>query len=807
MIAYFSPLESAVLVAIGLATALISLQVVACFPLTIAYEFWKRSALRRISSSPFQSRVSVVVPAYNEEMTIRACIKSLLESSYTNLEIIVVNDGSTDGTEGAVKDLIDDVKVRYFEQPNAGKAAALNRGILAAAAEVIVFTDADSIFLPQTVSNMVRWFADPEIDAVCGNDTPLHTRSPLQKVLAVTSHIGTGFVRRALSLLGVLPIISGNLGAVRANVFRELGGFKQIWGEDLEFTFHLQKARKRVVFDADPIVLADCPSDLRALWRQRIRWIRSYLKVCAIHSDLFIPWRAFPFSLYLPLNYFALSVVPLLQIVSIPLIIHSTRAGVGVSEWIWGSLLYLGLLTFTVVALYSVLLDRDLKTLKHIPIAILLIVPLSFFYSFVVLSSIWKECMGRAELWEKIERMPNSKFAFKGDFSLVLMAFILLSAIGAIHLSQSAKPSEIIAAPALAGQTRQTLRVSKSESRNIAIATHFDDWQDWHDAVNSVLQNPITSRLQTIGISAGRVEWAHFRWQGHQSNWSSLQKGASVDILGSAVHDFQKRGLRTVAIVDFYSPLLIKRSQNLGAVRFDGLRSPEQVCFTELVDGDYGQQIIEMVSYLSHNYSLDAIALTELDYHSFCFDDRCLRSYREITGRVDWPRSASGGGAVDRSDPSIWQWRSAKMQQFLKRVADAAHSGGKQLIVDVPVNWKDLHRQGKDSGLDYARVLQAADQIVIWNYFGVEEKEPAVSAKIVQDLLGEFPPDKFFVSVGLWGQRSTLDPQSFQKGLEYTLNSGATNVWITPNELMSPTHWAALAAVLRTADTRMSRNN
>ena len=146
------------------------------------------------------------------------------------------------------------------------------------------------------------------------------------------------------------------------------------------------------------------------------------------------------------------------------------------------------------------------------------------------------------------------------------------------------------------------------------------------------------------------------------------------------------------------------------------------------------------------------------------------------------------------------------MQQFIQRVADAAHSNGKQLIVDVPVNWKDLQRSGRDSGLEYARVLETADQIVVWNYFGVEDRSPEISARIARDLVHSLPADKFFVSVGLWeGQHGSLDPRSFQKGLEYTMRSGAQNIWITPNKLMTSSHWSALSAALERNDVQIAR--
>ncbi len=797
MMSSISAVEQAILAAFGLATLLVSIQLIAFFPLTIVYEIWRRRALSRLAANPFLGRVSVIVPAYNEEKTLRACVESLVASRYPDLEIIVVDDGSTDATEQSIDGLVENKKVRYLHQINAGKATALNRGAVAASGDVILYTDADSLFLPDTVGQMVRWFADPAVDAVCGNDTPLTARTPLQKVLVVTSHIGTGFVRRALSLLNVLPIISGNLGAVRATTFREIGGFRQVWGEDLEFTFRLQAFRKRIVFDPSPIVRAECPAGLRPLWRQRIRWVRSYLKVSAMHSDLFRPTRAIPFSLYLPFNYFAQTVVPLLQIVSLPLLFRLAFGGTNALDWVWTLILYFGLVTFLTVALYSVLLDRDFKALKYIPVAALLIIPLSYFYSFVVLSSMCQELLRRAERWEKIERIPAGATGRRGGASLVLMGVLLVGVVGAVrisHDSASVSPS-VPQPPVLHIPATEMIWANDGRIHDIAIATHFDGWQDWRNAITSVLQNPVGPRLHTVGISAGRVEWAHFRWQGHQAQWSLLQKKASVDMLGEAIRDFRKHGLRTVAMVDFYSPGLVTRSREKAAVRFDGVRSTDQVCFSELVDGDYGRQIVEMVSYLSRNYPLDAIALTELGYYSFCFDDRCLRSYHDATGQASWPRRRFGNG-IDRDAPSVWEWRSARMGAFLQRVADAAHSGGKQLIVDVPVSWKDLQRHGKDSGLDYTTVLHSADQIVVWDYFGVQQKAPDISQDIAEDLLQSFPPNRFFVSVGLWRSHGTLDPQVFQQGLASTMKGGAANIWITPNELMSRGHWSAVDEAL-----------
>jgi len=205
----------------GVVVFLLGVQGSLYFPLTIAYEIWKKRALRRLP--PYRSRVSVVVPAYNEERTIRVAVETLLESDYPDLEVIVVDDGSQDGTADRILDLHQQGRIRLIRQQNAGKAMALNKGIAAATGEVVLYTDADSLFLRDTVAKTVRWFADPGIDAVCGNDMPLRARTGLQKLLALTTHIGTGYVRRALSVIGCLPIISGNLGAIRRRVLTESG--------------------------------------------------------------------------------------------------------------------------------------------------------------------------------------------------------------------------------------------------------------------------------------------------------------------------------------------------------------------------------------------------------------------------------------------------------------------------------------------------------------------------------------------------------------------------------------------------------
>jgi glycosyltransferase involved in cell wall biosynthesis len=112
--------------------------------------------------------VSVLIPAYNAQQTIAEALRSARQQTYADLEIVVVDDGSTDGTAEAAA-AVGDRRVRVVRQANAGKAAALNTGIAHARHELIVMMDGDTVFEPDTVRRLVQPFGDPRVGAVAGN--------------------------------------------------------------------------------------------------------------------------------------------------------------------------------------------------------------------------------------------------------------------------------------------------------------------------------------------------------------------------------------------------------------------------------------------------------------------------------------------------------------------------------------------------------------------------------------------------------------------------------------------------------------
>jgi biofilm PGA synthesis N-glycosyltransferase PgaC len=779
--------------AAGFAIFLFGLQTVFLLPLAVAHEFWKRRFFLR-HGERHTPLVSVIVPAFNEERTIAAAVDSILASDYPSFEVIVVDDGSTDRTGTLLAPLGESGRITLLKKTNGGKASALNAGIAVARGDVVFCTDADSMFRPETIRKIARWFVDPGIHAVCGNDTPIDPRGPLRKVLAVTTHIGTGFVRRALSILRVIPVISGNACAVRKDYLRIVGGFTDIWGEDLDLTFKLHRAGARIVYDSDSLVMCESPGTLGALWKQRVRWTRSYLKITGLHRDLMFRRDRFPFSWYLPLNWFNLIGIPVLQILSLSGALLTVHGGSPHFMGVMEAVAYVGFGIFIVVAVVSVLLDRAPRHLWYVALWGWLVVPLSYFYDAVVLTSIYSELRGASERWVKAERrqagpvrVARVRFLSLGrELALPAAAVIVL---GAVILSRTAGQAPAAIIPVSPGQP------------SVVVATHFDAWANPPDAITSVFAREHSEVVTGVAVGAGRWEWNFFRWRDHEATWSNDQRISGGDLLADAVGRVTRTGRGVISIVDFYAPSYLGLHPGEAARDIDGVPSGEQVCFVELVHGAYGKLLKSMVSYIARSYDVDGISLTELGYGRYCYDNRCLDSYRRATGNADWPRGFFSG-RIDRNDPSIGRWRSREMSSFLRELADSAHAYGKKIYVDVPIDFDNLGDEGLPSGLHYPELAAFVDGLVVWDYFYLEGRPPSTSETVAKFFVDRYGADRTFLSIGLWGKERPLSPVELSESLSYARRGGARKFWITPNHLLTSDHWRAVVSILGNQENR-----
>jgi peptidoglycan/xylan/chitin deacetylase (PgdA/CDA1 family)/GT2 family glycosyltransferase len=216
--------------------------------------------------------VSIVVPAYNEQLGIGACIQSLLASDYPAIEVIVVDDGSTDGTASAVT-AIADHRVHLIQQANSGKPGALNTGIAAATHDVLVLVDGDTVFEPSALRALVAPFAEAAVGAVSGNTKVGNRRGLLGRWQHLEYVIGFNLDRRMFDVLQCMPTVPGAIGAFRRQALDEVGGISDdTLAEDTDVTMAICRAGWRVVYAPDARAWTEAPATFNQLWQQRYRW-------------------------------------------------------------------------------------------------------------------------------------------------------------------------------------------------------------------------------------------------------------------------------------------------------------------------------------------------------------------------------------------------------------------------------------------------------------------------------------------------------------------------------------------------------
>ena len=221
---------------------------------------------------PVTEPVSVIVPAYNEKEGIQAAVRSLAGGDHPGIEVVVVDDGSTDGT-ALLAERLNLPNVRVIRVPNGGKANALNTGIALARHDLIVTVDGDTILEPESIRMLVQPFADPAVGAVAGNVKVGNRRS----MVAVWQHIeyviGFNLDRRLYEVLNCMPTVPGAIGAFRRAALTEVGGISdETLAEDTDVTMALCRAGWRVVYEERAKAWTEAPAKLEQLYRQRYRW-------------------------------------------------------------------------------------------------------------------------------------------------------------------------------------------------------------------------------------------------------------------------------------------------------------------------------------------------------------------------------------------------------------------------------------------------------------------------------------------------------------------------------------------------------
>ncbi len=218
--------------------------------------------------------VSIIIPAYNEELTAVKTIESLLRMNYPFFEILFVDDGSTDHTLANVTKVFSgDTLVEIVSKTNGGKASALNFGITKAKYQHLVCIDADTQLHPDAIRNLIDCFENEDIGAVAGTVKVGNETNYLTKWQAIEYITSQNMDRRAFDMLNSITVVPGAIGAFRKDVIKEAGGFtSDTLAEDCDLTMRILKAGYIVRNCSKAIAYTEAPEKFHPFLKQRFRW-------------------------------------------------------------------------------------------------------------------------------------------------------------------------------------------------------------------------------------------------------------------------------------------------------------------------------------------------------------------------------------------------------------------------------------------------------------------------------------------------------------------------------------------------------
>lgn len=345
--------------------------------------------------------VTILVPAYNEEAGIESTLRSLLASDHPYLQIIVIDDGSTDRTADLAA-WLGDPRIQVIRQRNAGKATALNTGLAHAAYDIVVMIDADTVLEPDAIHRLIQPLAHPAIGAVSGNTKVGNRRGLLGRWQHLEYVFGFNLDRRMFEVLECMPTVPGAIGAFRRDALLGVGGVSEdTLAEDTDLTVAVWRAGWRVVYEESAIAWTEVPTSLRQLWRQRYRWCYGTMQVMWKHRRAMLEVGPAGRFGRRGLTYLALFqvVLPLLA----PVIDLFALYGVVFRDQLLGAGVWLAFLAVQLVSAgYALWLDGERRrSLWAMPLQLFVYRQLMYL---VVIQSLVALLLGARLKWQRMQR-------------------------------------------------------------------------------------------------------------------------------------------------------------------------------------------------------------------------------------------------------------------------------------------------------------------------------------------------------------------------------------------------------------------
>ncbi len=233
--------------------------------------------------------VTIMVPCWNEEKTISKTINSLLNLDYPKdkLKIMIIDDGSTDGTWNVAKKFENKKQIEMYQKENGGKHTALNFGLSKITSDLVGCLDADSYVDKDALKNIAVYFEDKATMAVTPSVKIWQPKTIIQLIQKVEYSWGI-LIRKMFSYLGALYVTPGPFSIFRREVFVELGGYRHAHQtEDMELAVRMQSNHYKIANAHDAVVYTVAPESVRKLYKQRLRWTYGFIKNVIDYKHMF----------------------------------------------------------------------------------------------------------------------------------------------------------------------------------------------------------------------------------------------------------------------------------------------------------------------------------------------------------------------------------------------------------------------------------------------------------------------------------------------------------------------------------------
>jgi poly-beta-1,6 N-acetyl-D-glucosamine synthase len=376
----------------------------------------KKQTLHDLKGSPL---VSIIVPAYNEEVNAVSSIQNLLRCDYRNFEIIFVDDGSSDKTFIKVSAAFHDHPlVKFYTKKNGGKASALNYGISQSHADYVVCIDADTKLKPDAVRLLVRHFNDENTGAVAGTVKVGNEVNLLTKWQSIEYTTSQNFDRKAFVYVDAITVVPGAIGAFRKDAMMLAGGFTtDTLAEDCDLTIRILHEGYHIANEPQAIAFTEAPETLRQFMKQRFRWTFGVMQTFWKHrTALFnlenkgLGWAALPDILLF--KYIIPLFAPVADILMfIGLFSSDSRAKIGKYYLIF-------LLVDALIAYIAFVFEKEK------PWKLIWLVPQRLIYRWIMLvvlfRAIRRAAKGELQYWGALKRTGNVKDIAINEDAVVL---------------------------------------------------------------------------------------------------------------------------------------------------------------------------------------------------------------------------------------------------------------------------------------------------------------------------------------------------------------------------------------------------